>query len=109
MLPSASVKHLASAGSGLKQSQAPRSQRSSQSPGRQQRRCGHWVTANDVRDRTSPEQQAELYLPVSITQSYNSLIPNLGVLVNALTFFVNINRLCLKDKFSKVIKSEEVI
>lgn len=41
---------------------------------------------------------AELYLPVAVTQSYNPLIPDLGVLVNALTFLININRLCLKDK-----------
>lgn len=31
-------------------------------------------------------------LPVAVTQSYNPLIPDLGVLVNALTF-LNINRL----------------
>jgi len=91
----AGVKRLASAGSGLKQSQALKSQRSSRSPGREQRTFGDWVYR---KRRTTPGQHAELYLPVTVTQSYNSLIPNLGVLVNSLTFFININRLCLKDK-----------
>lgn len=54
--------------------------------------------SQEVSQSQKQAQHAELYLPVSITQSYNSLIPNLGVLVNSLTFFININRFCLKDK-----------
>lgn len=51
-----------------------------------------------LRSETSQGQRAELYLPVVITQSYDSLVPDLGVLINALIFFANINRFCLKDK-----------
>lgn len=59
---------------------------------------GTGFPANDTADKTTLGQGARLYLPVTVTQSYNSLIPNLGVLVNSLIFFININRLCLKDK-----------
>ena len=94
----AGVKCLASAGFGLKQSQALISRRSSRSPGREQRHLGIRFTANNKGDRTTLGQCAEFYLPVTVAQSYNSLIPNLGVLVNSLTFFININRFCFKDK-----------
>lgn len=87
--------HRASAGSGWKQSRALRSRRSSQSPGREQRTCGHRVDGRGW-GRSCPGHV--LYLPVAVTQSYNPLIPDLGVLVNGLAFFVNIDRLCLKDR-----------
>lgn len=59
---------------------------------------GTGPAAHEVGDRTSRGQGAGPHLPVVVTQSYDSLIPDLGVLINALIFFTNINRFCLKDK-----------
>lgn len=65
---------------------------------RAKKRWAPGLRTRSRRGRTTCGQWAELYLPVAVTQSYNPLIPDLGVLVNALTFLINSNRLCLKDK-----------
>lgn len=106
MLPPAGVRHLAAAGSDSERSRAQKSQRSSQSPA-QKRTFSSGFIAKSVQVGTALEHPAGPYLPVMITQSYNSLTPKLNVLVNSLTFFIN-HWLCLKEKVFKHYQSEQV-